>query len=93
MYRRMPRERFTLIGGGGIFTADDAYRKIRMGASLIQLYTALVYEGPGVIARIKRGLAEYLRRDGLQSLSQLVGVDSRSRSILNATVGGDGAAE
>jgi len=58
-----------IVGVGGIFTAEDAYARIRAGASLVQIYTALVYEGPGVPRRISRGLADLLRRDGL-SLKQ-----------------------
>jgi dihydroorotate dehydrogenase len=64
-----------IVGVGGIFTAEDAYARIRAGASLIQIYTALVYEGPGLPRRISRGLAALLRRDGL-TLSQAIGVDA-----------------
>lgn len=66
-----------LIGVGGISNATQAYAKIRAGASLVQLYTALVYEGPGLIAEITRGLSALLRRDGLSSISQAVGADHR----------------
>jgi dihydroorotate dehydrogenase len=66
-----------LIGVGGVATAAQAYAKIRAGASLVQLYTALVYEGPGVVAAIKRGLAELLRRDGFASVAAAVGADHR----------------
>jgi dihydroorotate dehydrogenase len=64
-----------IVGVGGIFTAEDAYARIRAGASLIQVYTALVYEGPGLPRRITRGLSERLRRDGL-TLAQAVGKDA-----------------
>jgi dihydroorotate dehydrogenase len=64
-----------LVGVGGIASAADAYAKIRAGASLVQLYTALVFEGPALIGRIKRGLAELLRRDGLASIIDAVGAD------------------
>ena len=64
-----------IIGVGGIFTADDAYRKIRAGASLVQLYTGIVYRGPGVAASINRGLVEYLERDGFESVDAAVGAD------------------
>ena len=57
LYRRMDRDRYAVIGSGGVFTAADAYRMIRLGASLVQLYTALVYEGPGVARRITRELS------------------------------------
>jgi dihydroorotate dehydrogenase len=63
-----------IVGVGGIFTAEDAYARIRAGASLIQVYTALVYDGPGLPRRLTRGLAELLRRDGL-TLAQATGKD------------------
>lgn len=65
-----------LIGVGGIASADDAYRKIRAGASLVQLYTALVYQGPGLVGAIKAGLAAHLRADGFERVSQAVGADA-----------------
>ena len=67
--------RLTLIGVGGIASAADAYAKIRAGASLVQLYTALVYQGPGLIARMTAELAALLRADGFTSLGQAVGAD------------------
>ncbi len=70
---RMDRQRYSIIGGGGVFSAEDAYQKIRLGASLVQLYTALVYEGPGVVKRINRGLTELLRRDGFGHVAEAVG--------------------
>jgi dihydroorotate dehydrogenase len=73
VYRRMDRKRYAVIGSGGIFTAADAHRMIRLGASLVQIYTALVYEGPGVVRRITDGLAELVDRDGLRSISEAVG--------------------
>ncbi len=66
-----------LIGVGGVFSGADAYAKIRAGASLVQLYTALVYEGPGLIARIKNDLAALLAADGFTSLSDAVGSEHR----------------
>ena len=75
LYRRMDRSRYRLIGSGGVFTAEDAYRKIRLGASLVQLMTALVYEGPGVAAAINRGLARLLEADGVRHVGDVVGVD------------------
>ena len=65
-----------LIGVGGIFSGADAYEKIRAGASLVQLYTGLVYEGPGLIARVKRELLACLTRDGFTSISDAVGKGS-----------------
>lgn len=68
--------RLALIGAGGISSGEDAYRKILAGASAVQLYTALVYEGPGLIARIKNDLAECLRRDGHACVADAVGAAS-----------------
>jgi dihydroorotate dehydrogenase len=65
----------TLIGVGGVSDADTAYAKIRAGANAIQLYTAMVYEGPGIVGRIKAGLVERLQADGFASVSEAVGVD------------------
>ena len=62
-----------LIGVGGIATADDAWERVRAGASLVQLYTAMVYEGPGIARRIAHGLAERLKREGISNISELVG--------------------
>lgn len=62
-----------LIGVGGIENADDAWERIRAGASLVQLYSAMVYEGPGIARRIARGLAERLRREGLANIAEAVG--------------------
>lgn len=72
--------RLPLIGVGGIASGADAYAKIRAGASLVQLYSSLVYEGPGLVTRIKRDLADLLRRDGFSSISEAVGADSRGRA-------------
>ena len=73
---RLTAGRMPLVGVGGVSSGADAYAKIRAGASLVQLYTALVYEGPGLAARITRELAGLLRRDGFRSVSAAVGVDS-----------------
>lgn len=71
------RGRVPIIGVGGIFTADDAYERIRAGASLVQLYTALIYEGPGVVSRIVRGLAERVERDGFSHMREAIGTNVR----------------
>jgi dihydroorotate dehydrogenase len=65
-----------LIAAGGIASADDAWERIRAGASLVQIYSALVYEGPGLSRRIANGLAERLRASGMASLSKAVGSDA-----------------
>jgi dihydroorotate dehydrogenase len=72
--RRVERQ-FPLIGCGGVGSGADAYAKIRAGATLVQLYSALVFEGPPLIWRIKNELAALLARDGFSSVSQAVGAD------------------
>jgi dihydroorotate dehydrogenase len=72
--RRVERQ-FPLIGAGGVGSGADAYAKIRAGASLVQLYSMLVYEGPPLVRRIKDELAGLLARDGLSSVSQAIGAD------------------
>ena len=74
---RLVRGRIPLVGVGGVRSGDDAYAKIRAGASLVQLYTALVYQGPGLIARLKRELSALLRRDGFATVSQAIGTGAR----------------
>ncbi|WP_226011698.1 quinone-dependent dihydroorotate dehydrogenase [Halomicrobium salinisoli] len=64
-----------VIGVGGVSSAEGAYRKIRAGASLVQLYTALVYEGPSLARDINEGLLELLERDGFDSVEDAVGAD------------------
>ena len=76
-YRRMDRNRYVLIAAGAVSSAEDAYAKIRNGASLVQLFTALVYEGPLLARRVARGLARLLERDGFASVAEAVGVDVR----------------
>ena len=66
-----------LIGAGGIATAEQAYARIRAGASLIQIYSALVYEGPGLAQRINQGLLTLLARDGFATIADAIGVDAR----------------
>ena len=68
--RSLTGGRFPLIGVGGIASGADAYAKIRAGASAVQLYTGLIYEGPALVTRIKRELAALLRRDGFASVAQ-----------------------
>jgi dihydroorotate dehydrogenase len=67
-----------LIGVGGIMSGADAYTKIRAGACLVQLYTGLVYKGPGLIQQIKRDIAGYLKRDGYGHISEAIGAEHRS---------------
>ena len=63
----------TLVGVGGIASGEDAYAKIRAGATLVQLYSALVFQGPGLVARIKRELLACLARDGLSNVTDAIG--------------------
>jgi dihydroorotate dehydrogenase len=65
-----------IIGVGGVFTAEDAYRKIRAGASLIEMITGMLFQGPQVISEINRGLVELLKRDGFSNISQAIGTDA-----------------
>ena len=69
--------RVPIVGVGGVFTADHAYERIRAGATLVQLYTGLIYEGPGVVPRIVTGLAERLARDGFSNVREAIGSDVR----------------
>ena len=68
--------RLTLIGVGGVSSAREAYAKIRAGASLVQLYTGLIYQGPGMVAAMKRELADCLRADGFDSITAAVGSEA-----------------
>lgn len=70
---RQTRGSLPIIGVGGIFDADDAMAKIMSGASLVQVYTGLVYEGPSIARRIVRGLKAAMDREGVSNLNELVG--------------------
>jgi dihydroorotate dehydrogenase len=76
MYR-LTGGKLPIIGCGGIASGADAYAKIRLGASLVQLYSALVFHGPGLVAAIKRDLAARLVADGFRSVADAVGIDAR----------------
>ncbi len=75
-FYRLLGGRLPIIGVGGVASAADAYAKIRAGATLVQMYTGLVYEGPGVVPDILNGLVELLKRDGFSNVTQAVGVDT-----------------
>ncbi len=75
-FRKASGGRMPLIGVGGITTAEDAYVRIRAGASLVQIYSALVYEGPGLARKINKGLVRLLKRDGFRNIADAVGVAS-----------------
>lgn len=70
--------RYLLIGLGGIFTAEDAYEKIKAGASLVQMVTGLVYGGPMAVKRINRGLVKLLARDGYATIGAAVGKGAKA---------------
>lgn len=69
--------KYIIIGTGGVFTAEDAYKKIRLGASLVQLITGMIYQGPGVIKEINQGLVRLLQRDNFSHISEAIGVDNK----------------
>ena len=71
----MPRRRgvWRSIGVGGIASGADAYARIRAGAAAVQIYSALIYEGPGLVMRIRRDLADRLQADGFRSVQDAVG--------------------
>jgi dihydroorotate dehydrogenase len=73
LIHRLTRGEMPIVGVGGVFTAEDAWEKICAGASLIQLYTGFIYEGPSVARRINEGLASILKREGFRSLDEAVG--------------------
>jgi dihydroorotate dehydrogenase len=66
-------DRFIIIGCGGVFSAEDAYEKIKSGASLVQLITGMIYEGPQVMSEINRGLVTLLKKDGYNNISEAIG--------------------
>lgn len=70
---RLARGRLTLIAAGGVFSAEDAYEKILAGASLVEVYTGFIYEGPGLVRRMNRRLAELLARGGFAGVADAVG--------------------
>ena len=79
---RLTRGRIAIIGCGGVFTAHDAWEKICAGASLVQLYTGFIYEGPSIARDINEGLAEILSKQGFRTLDEAVGY--RSEEFLEA---------
>ena len=91
-FRRAGGGEIPLIGAGGIATADDAWERIRAGASLVQLYSAMVYEGPGIAARIARGLGQRLKREGIASIMEAVGTERLERLRTSTTPSRRGSA-
>lgn len=74
--RRATKGVVPIIGVGGIFSAEDAYEKIQLGASLVQLYTGWIYKGPSLVPEINKGLIRFIERDGFKSLKDAVGTNS-----------------
>lgn len=79
-------DRFTIIGVGGIFSAQDAYTKIKLGASLVELITGMIFEGPQLVGQINQGLVELLKADGYQTLREAVGADNRRTATIRTKV-------
>ena len=73
LYQRMDRTRYSIMASGGVFNAEDAYQKFRLGAALVQLMTGMIYEGPSLVARINRGLCQLIERDGFNSIAEAIG--------------------
>jgi dihydroorotate dehydrogenase len=72
-------KRFVIIGVGGIFSAEDAYEKIKAGAQLVELITGMIFEGPQLIGQINYGLCRLLKKDGYDHVSQAVGADAAAK--------------
>ena len=70
------KDKFTIVGCGGIFSAEDAYKKIKLGASLVEMITGMIYMGPQIITEINLGLLELLKRDGFRHISEAVGMEA-----------------
>lgn len=68
-------DRFIIIGVGGIFSAEDAYTKIKLGASLVELITGIIFEGPQLVGRINYDLVKLLKKDGYKSVHEAIGSD------------------
>jgi dihydroorotate dehydrogenase len=73
----LTRGKIPLIGCGGVSSGEDAYKKIRAGATLVQLYTGFAYGGPALIPQIKEELVKCLERDGFKSIHEAIGADHR----------------
>lgn len=77
---RTTGNQFVIMGSGGVFTAEDAYKKIRCGASLVQLITGMIFEGPQVIGDINSGLVELIKKDGFTHIHEAIGKDAEQES-------------
>ncbi|MCL6446351.1 MAG: quinone-dependent dihydroorotate dehydrogenase [Alicyclobacillus sp.] len=81
LLRQVTGGRVPIIGCGGVFTAADAYEKIKAGADLIQIYTGFIYRGPGIVGEIVNGLAALLTKDGFQSVRDAVGTEANASTL------------
>lgn len=79
-FYRLTDGKLPIMGVGGISSAQDAYDKIRAGASVVQLYSALVFQGPELIQKINTSLLEFLERDGFTTLSEAIGADHKQKA-------------
>ena len=80
IYKKTGRE-FVIIGCGGVFSAADAYKKIRLGACLIQMITGMIFEGPEIIGLINHDLVSLLKKDGFASIIEAVGADFKPKNL------------
>lgn len=80
-FYRLTEGKIPLVGCGGVSNGAEAYAKIRAGASMVQVYTALIFEGPLVVCKMKRELAALLKRDGFKSVAEAVGVDHKGAGV------------
>ncbi len=76
-FYKLTRGRVVLIGVGGVENAQDVYTKIRLGASLVQIYSSFIYQGFGSVAKMKKDLSKMVKKDGFQNISQAIGVDNK----------------
>jgi len=70
------KDDFIIVGCGGVFTAEDAYKKIKLGASLVQMITGMIFQGPQTISQINQGLVNILEKDGYKNISEAIGKDN-----------------
>lgn len=77
MYK-LTKHNIPIIGSGGIMSAQEAYKKIKLGASLVQIYTALIYKGPGIVHRINEELANLVIKDGFSNIKEAIGSDIKT---------------
>lgn len=72
----LSKGKISIIGCGGIFNAEDAYKKLKLGASLVQLLTGMIYQGPGIVKEINQGLITLMKKDGFNDINEVIGYKS-----------------